>query len=153
MVSRRLAVGTLLSALFTWITTSKGLAQFTEQEIKNGTAITATGDVTLTQDAAGSQAVLVNGIPIEGDGIYRTSTGQVVVNDGRITATGDVNVTQRASGQQNVVIERPSRGGSANVCSPGAVLANPDTGELFYQGNDCCWWPVPQPVCRKGCGG
>ena len=127
-------------------------AQFTEQEVRNGAAITSTGDVTLNQSASGSQIVDINGTPITGDGIYETSTGQVVVNNGRVVATGDVNVNQSASGTQHVEVDRvfpTADGDPARVCEPGAVIANPDTGQVFYQARDCCWYAACAVNCSK----
>ena len=133
-------------------------AQFTEQEVRNGAAITSTGDVTLNQSASGSQVVDINGTPITGDGVYPTESGQVVVNDGRIVSTGDVSVNQSASGSQHVEVERvfpTADGDPARVCEPGAVIANPDTGQVFYQARDCCWYAACANACktRKGCEG
>ncbi len=130
-------------------------AQFTEQEVRNGADVVATGDVDINQSASGSQIVDINGTPINGDGIYQTSSGQVVVNDGRVVATGDVSVNQSASGTQTVSAHYPtSEGERANRCQPGAVMANPNTGQLFYQRDDCCWYVACAVNCKKqGCEG
>jgi hypothetical protein len=132
-------------------------AQFTEQEVRNGADVVATGDVDINQSASGSQIVDINGTPINGDGIYRTSSGQVVVNDGRVVATGDVSVNQSASASQatSVLISPPEYEGQySDYCTPGAVMANPQTGQLFYQRDDCCWYVACAVNCKKsGCEG
>jgi hypothetical protein len=120
----------------------------------------ATGDVNLSQSASGSQqatfGVIVDGEVVTEDGVYQTQTGQVVVNDGRVVATGDVNVSQSASASQTVssTVVYPSRDGEpADYCSPGAVIANPTTGQIFYQRDDCCWYAACANQCRSGCEG
>lgn len=131
-------------------------AQFTEQEVRNGADVVSTGDVNVNQSASGSQVVDVNGVPIDGDGIYQTSSGQVVVNDGRIVSTGDVNLNQSASGTQTVTVRGypEEEGQYADVCTPGLVMANPRTGQLFYQKDDCCWYLACAADCkRRGCEG
>lgn len=126
-------------------------AQFTEQEVRNGVDVVATGDVEVNQSAEGNQAVDINGTPIHGDGVYQTANGQVVVNDGRIVSTGDVSVNQSASGSQSVAVVYPEYSGqpATGYCSPGLVLANPNTGQVFYQGNDCCWYVACAKQCKK----
>ena len=151
---RQFTLAAIASALWSGMHVGGANAQYTEQEVRNGAAVTATGDVTLTQDAAGGQSVLVvNGTPITQDGVYRTAQGQVVVNDGRVVATGDVTVEQRASGNQSseAWVWPTEAGQRAVTCQPGSVLANPHTGVLFFQKDDCCWYPVP--CCADSCGG
>lgn len=135
-------------------------AQFTEQEVRNNADIVATGDVNVSQSASGSQdatfGVYVDGELVTQDGVYQTSTGQVVVNDGRIVATGDVNLSQSASGTQSstAVVTYPSSDGDrASSCQPGAVIANPTTGQIFYQRDDCCWYAACANRCQGGCEG
>lgn len=130
----------------------KTKAQLTTQEVLNELSVVSTGDVNVNQEAAGNQEVFTADTP---DGIYRTETSQVVVNGGRIVSTGDVDVSQRASGNQEVTVVYPERGGDkADYCQPGAVIANPNTGQVFYQGFDCCWWPACASDCQKaGCEG
>jgi hypothetical protein len=136
--------------------TKSAKAQFTEQEIRNGADVVATGDVNISQSASGSQGVYIDGQLVTEDGIYSTSTGQVVVNNGRVVATGDVNVSQSASGTQTVVtrVFPTGDGEPARVCEPGAVIANPSTGQVFYQRDDCCWYAACANGCKKrGCEG
>lgn len=151
MITRRFALSSAVAAAVTTLNRHTTLAQFTEQEVSNGLQVTATGNVNVDQAASGTQGVLVNGYPVE-DGIYRTTTGQVVVNDGQITATGDVNVTQSASGTQTVRQLTVYDGQPADRCQPGHVIADPNTGLLYYQRNDCCYWlsPCCQSKCKSG---
>lgn len=158
---RNVVVGSMvggIAALFSRV--ERSAAQFTEQEVRNAADIVATGDVNLSQSASGRQSVLVdvNGTPITEDGIYRTEAGQVVVNNGRVVATGDVNVSQSSSGNQSAGVHAeawPHRDGDrAEVCQPGAVMANPNTGQVFYQAFDCCWYAACSAPCQaKGCEG
>lgn len=159
-LSRRNAVGGVVAAAIASIFTSRerAAAQFTEQEVRNGATITSTGDVSLNQSASGTQGVYVDGVAIpDEDGIYDTGTSQVVVNDGRITSTGDVSVNQSASGTQTAVYRTfpTSDGEPARQCNPGAVIANPSTGQVFYQKEDCCWYAACANGCQKksGCEG
>jgi hypothetical protein len=128
-------------------------AQFTEQEVINAADIVSTGDVELNQSASGSQVVDINGWPITGDGIY----SEVVVNDGRIVSTGDVSVNQSASASQEVEVSYPEYSGqpAEGACRPGTVIANPNTGQVFYQGRDCCWYAACANRCQsnRGCEG
>lgn len=125
-------------------------AQMTEQEVRNGLQVTSTGDVEVDQAASGQQdvRVTVDGLPVTENGVYRTANGQTVVNDGQITSTGDVRVTQSASGTQSVYTAVYD-GMPAESCNPGHVLADPKTGQLFFQGEDCCYWPACASECRK----
>ena len=150
-MNRRIFGATLAGALSSLGVFRGASAQFSEQEIRNSAQVVSTGDVNLSQDAAGNQEVYaVNGVPVTGDGVYQTSTGQVIVNDGQVVATGDVNVSQRASGSQTVYAETELYSGMpAGTCEPGKVIANPDTGQLFYQGRDCCWWPACAEACKS----
>lgn len=141
MITRRFAISSAVAAALAGLTRRDTLAQYTAQEVSNGLQVTATGDVKVDQAASGQQGIFVNGIPADQDGVYRTSTGQLVVNDGQITATGDVTVTQSASGtqtiQQNLGLYN---GAPADSCKPGHVIADPTTGILYYQANDCCYY-------------
>lgn len=161
-MTRRASLATLLSAIASIGIGTRGTrAQFTEQEVRNGASVVATGDVELNQSASGTQVVTdVNGVPVNGDGIYQTDSGQVVVNDGRVTATGDVSVNQSASGSQTVqVASLPNvayyDGMPADQCNPGQVIADPTTGQLFYQANDCCYYAACASECKtcKRCNG
>lgn len=160
MESRRTVVAGILGTIAAF-GTNRAKAQFTEQEIRNGADIVSTGDVNLTQSAAGSQeasfGVYVDGELVTQDGVYQSSTGQIVVNNGRVVSTGDVNVTQTATGSQTVsgVVFPSSDGEPADHCQPGAVIANPATGQLFYQRDDCCWYAACANGCKakKGCEG
>jgi hypothetical protein len=151
MASRR-SFGAILGMAAAFLP-ARTLAQFTEQEVRNGADIVATGDVNLSQSASGSQGVEIDGVLVTEDGIYQTNTGQVVVNDGRVVATGDVNVSQSASGNQSVTVVRyPVRDGdAAEVCDIGSVIANPHTGQLFYQREDCCWYLACANKCQTPC--
>lgn len=152
MITRRMFNATSLAALAA-LGTRRASAQFTEQEVSNGLQVVSTGNVTVDQAASGQQSVDIFGQPLE-DGVYRTTTGQVVVNDGQIVATGDVTVSQAASGQQTVRSTTLYDGVRAETCQPGKVIADPDTGELYYQGRDCCYYlsPCCQARCKgKGC--
>jgi hypothetical protein len=129
------AVGTLLS---------RGVseAQFTEQEVRNGASVVSTGDVDINQSASGTQTV--NGTVVSGPGVYETPSGRVVVrNDGSVVSTGDVSINQAASGSQTVSVQRVYEGMQGQTCSPGHVLADPHTGVLFFQREDCCYYEVP----------
>lgn len=155
-VNRRQSLSALAGAVGAVILgTSRAKAQFTEQEVRNGADIVSTGDVNLSQSASGSQeatfGVYVDGELVTQDGIYQSSTGQIVVNDGRIVSTGDVNVSQSASGTQSVsTVVFPTRDGEpADYCDPGAVVGNPNTGQLFYQGYDCCWYAACANRCQQ----
>ncbi len=150
-LSRRYAVSGIGAAVASFLLGSEVKAQFTEQEVLNDASIAATGNVTLTQDAAGSQVVTtINGQTVV-PGIHREGGGiQVVGNDGSVAATGNVNVTQSASATQTVYSSFPEYAGQpADVCSPGDVLANPDTGQVFFQGRDCCWYPACAAKCQN----
>ena len=146
--------------LASFTTVGRSSAQFTEQEVRNGADVVATGDVTLNQSASGSQLVDINGTPIEGDGVYQTTTGQIVVNNGRVVATGDVSVNQSASGTQQVEVASlphryydgmPSPG---EYCEPGKVIADPKTGLLYFEADDCCYYlSACCTKSRKGCEG
>jgi hypothetical protein len=129
-------------------------AQLTEQEVLNGANIVSTGNVHLDQTASGAQSVEINGVPVDmgRDGIYRSGTGQVVVNNGRIVSTGDVTVSQSASATQdvNITYATPEYDGQpADVCVLGSVMANPWTGQLFYQKDDCCWYAACASSCKN----
>lgn len=161
-LSRRNAVGGAVAAAIASIFTSRerAAAQYSEQEVRNGADIVSTGDVNLSQSASGSQAtfgVYVDGQLVTQDGIYPTSGGgQVVVNNGRIVSTGDVNVSQSASGSQttSTVVFPDADGEPARECNAGAVIANPRTGQVFYQKTDCCWYAACANGCqKKGCEG
>lgn len=157
MTTRRAVMGPFVAAIAaTVFDRQRVLAQHTAQEVTNGLQVTATGDVRVDQAASGQQdvGIFANGVPITEDGVYRTSSGQLVVNDGQITATGDVTVTQSASGQQTVRHFTVYDGQRADRCEPGHVLADPNTGLLYYQANDCCYYlsPCCQQKCKgKGC--
>lgn len=154
-LSRRRSLSAIAGAAAAVFFGGNAKAQFTEQEVRNGAAITSTGDVTLNQSASGTQVVTdVNGVPITGNGIYSTPAGQVIVNDGRIASTGDVSVNQSASSVSNRVFPA-NDGEAARVCDPGAVIANPATGQVFYQKDDCCWYAACANACKakKGCEG
>jgi hypothetical protein len=121
-------------------------AQFTEQEVRNGLQVTSTGNVDVEQAASGTQdvGVVINGELVTEDGVYQSGTSQVVLNDGQITSTGDVRVVQSASGTQTAVYSGVRNGGPVEgECRPGDVIANPDTGQLFYVARDCCYYEVP----------
>ena len=147
--------GSLFASIMTVLKANPAWAQFTEQEVRNGAQITATGDVVLDQAASGSQTVFIldDGTAVTGDGVYRTATSQTVVNDGQVTSTGDVRVSQSASGDQTVTAlysgYPETSGQPAESCMPGAVMANPYTGQLFYQREDCCWYPACAAECKK----
>lgn len=153
-LTRRQSLFAAIGGLFA-VTPQLAKAQFTEQEVRNNSDVVATGDVNVSQSASGVQGVYIDGQLVTEDGIYPTSTGQVVVNEGRVVATGDVNVSQSASGSQTVVtrVFPTSNGEPARTCDPGAVIANPETGQLFYQANDCCWYTACADKCRSGCEG
>jgi hypothetical protein len=152
MMTRKRFFTTTVAAIAAVTGARPARAQFTENEVRNGATITATGDVSLDQAASGEQVVDINGSPVDlgQDGVYRTSTGQVVVNDGRIVATGDVRVSQSASGDQTVTALYD--GVPASQCRLGAVIADPD-GILFYQKQDCCWYRVPCCAETRQCKG
>jgi hypothetical protein len=159
MASRRSFAGIL--AGIAAIVPARAFAQFTEQEVRNNADIVSTGNVTLNQTASGEQGVFINGVLVTEDGIYQTDVGQVVVNNGRVVATGDVSVSQTAAGSQQVTTVRTfpeADGEPARVCNPGEVIANPDTGQVFYQARDCCWYKACATVCPcdgspgDGCG-
>lgn len=161
MVSRRIFGAGFVGGLAALVGRGAS-AQFTEQEVRNGADIVATGDVNLSQEAAASQeatfGVYIDGELVTEDGVYQSSTGQVVINDGRVVATGDVNVSQTASAsQRSVTVVRvfPTEDGDpARTCEPGAVIANPDTGRVYYQRNDCCWYAACANRCEPtGCQG
>ena len=128
-------------------------AQFTEQQISNGLQVTSTGDVDVSQSAAGTQDVVIldDGRRVSEDGVYRTGSSQVVINDGQITSTGDVRVEQAASGQQTVYVETITSGMKDERCEVGRVIANPDTGQLFYTARDCCFYAACAADCQKTC--
>lgn len=152
IMSRRTTFSAIFGGLAAAILPSRTLAQYTEQEVSNGLSVVSTGDVTVDQAASGVQEVDINGTLVSGDGVYQTSTGNVVVNDGRIVATGDVDVSQSASGNQSVAVYS---GMPASACNPGHVIADPSTGQLFYQGNDCCYYEACAVNCKRcqgGCG-
>lgn len=162
LVDRRKSLSAIAGAVAAGFFVQRGAkAQFTEQEVRNGADIVSTGDVNLSQSASGSQAtfgVIVDGELVTEDGIYQSETGQVVVNDGRVVSTGDVNVSQSASASQTTVltgVDYPvEEGDRASYCNPGAVIANPHTGQLFYQREDCCWYVACANKCQKtGCEG
>lgn len=148
MITRRLALSSAAAALLETSLRGRASAQHTAQEVTNGVQVVATGNVRVDQNASGAQEVLA-------DGIYRTSTGQMVVNDGQIVATGDVTVTQNASASQTVRQRTVYDGQPADRCQPGHVLADPNTGLLYYQRNDCCYYLSPccqRSRCKgKGC--
>jgi hypothetical protein len=152
MFTRRFAISSAVAAAVATLSRRSTLAQFTEQEVSNGLQVTATGNVHVDQAASGQQdvGVFVNGQPVD-NGIFRTTTGQVVVNDGQITATGDVTVSQSASGTQTVRSVSLYDGAPADRCDPGHVIADPTTGQLYYQGNDCCYYL--SPCCGGRCKG
>jgi hypothetical protein len=146
----------LVAGVATLVGRSRASAQLTTQEVMNSNQITSTGNVNVEQSASGVQGVevFVDGEWVSGDGIYRDGNRQVIVNDNQVTSTGDVNVRQAANGTQQVttVVRYPERGGDrADVCSPGAVMANPNTGQLFFQANDCCWYVACASDCQKTC--
>lgn len=151
MITRRSAIASAWAAIAAATAQRHTLAQFTEQEVSNGLQVVSTGNVNVDQAASGQQdvGIFVNGVPANEDGVYRTSTGQVVVNDGQIVATGDVNVRQSASGSQTVRTTQLYDGVRAESCQPGKVIADPDTGQLYYQGRDCCYYL--SPCCGGGC--
>ena len=153
MMTRMRFLTTTAAAFAALVGARPARAQFTEQEVRNGATITATGDVSLDQSASGDQVVDINGAPVDlsQNGVYRSSTGQVVVNDGRITATGDVRVSQSASGVQQVTTSYYD-GVPASQCQVGAVVSDPN-GVLYYQRDDCCWYRVPCCAETRQCKG
>lgn len=158
MMNRRYTLSTIAGAFAAVFLSGKSAqAQFTEQEVRNGSDVVATGDVNISQSASGTQGVWIDGQLVTEDGIYETSTGQVVVNNGRVVATGDVNISQSASSSQVVRAEVVPEydGQEASHCLPGAVMANPNTGQLFYQREDCCWYAACANKCQQriGCEG
>lgn len=146
IMSRRKTFSAIFGGLLATILPSRVSAQYTEQEVRNGLSVVSTGDVTVDQAASGVQGVEINGTAVNGDGVYQTTSGQVVVNDGRITATGDVDVRQSASGNQSVTLYS---GMPASTCNPGQVIADPATGQLFYQANDCCYYEACAGNCHR----
>lgn len=152
MITRRFAIGSTVAAALAIINRHAASAQYTKQEVSNGLQVVSTGNVNVDQAASGSQSVDIFGQPLE-DGIYRTTTGQMVVNDGQIVATGDVNVRQSASGTQTVRQLTVYDGQPADRCDPGHVIADPNTGLIYYQANDCCYYLSPccqQSRCKSG---
>ena len=150
MITRRTSFSVIGAAIAAVWSQRPANAQFTEQQVRNSSQVVSTGDVNVSQEAAGSQEVVaVNGVPISGDGVYRSNNEQFIVNDNQVVSTGSVNVEQRASGSQTVYTETLYSGMPAGQCNPGAVLANPDTGQLFFQGRDCCWWPACSDQCKS----
>src|SRR5690554_3147370 len=131
MFTRRFAISSAVAAALAVVNRHAASAQHTAQEIRNGVQVVATGNVNVDQAASGSQTVDIFGRPLE-DGIYRTTTGQLVVNDGQIVATGDVNVRQSASGTQTARQLTVYDGQRADRCQPGHVLADPNTGRIYY---------------------
>jgi hypothetical protein len=130
-------------------------AQFTEQEILQGADVVSTGNVEINQSASNEAFLTINGTPITEDGVYQTNQGQVIVQNGRVVSTGDVSINQQASNQSHNEIVYPEYDGQdvTGYCVPGSVLANPDTGQVFYQGRDCCWYAACANRCRTGCEG
>jgi hypothetical protein len=129
-------------------------AQFTEQEIVQGTDVVSTGNVDINQVATNNGVLTINGTPITEDGVYETTTGQVIVQNGRVVSTGDVSISQTASNNSETEIIYPTYDGEqADVCSPGAVIANPDSGQVYYQRRNCCWYAACANKCREGCEG
>ena len=164
LMNRRTSLAAITAAgLSLWTNRQVTKAQYTEQQVRNDLQVTSTGNVNVDQAASGNQSVevLVDGQWVHEDGIYRDGATQVVVNDGQITSTGNVNVRQSASGDQRVttVVRHSSTdwydGMPADKCEPGKVIANPDTGELYYQARDCCYWKACASPCQKkaGCEG
>lgn len=155
MLTRRNATMSIVAGLAGLVGSRSAKAQFSTQEVMNTSQIVSTGDVNLDQAASGTQQVevLIDGEWVSGDGIYRDGSSQVILNDNQVTSTGNVNVRQSASGTQAVTVVRyPQQSGDrADVCQPGAVMANPNTGQLFFQGPDCCWWPACANDCQKTC--
>lgn len=114
------------------------------QSAGNDAQIVTTGNVHLGQDVAAVQSVIVR----DGNGNIVRGAGQVVSNNGQIVSTGDVWLDQSASASQDI-FQGSTVDNVPGVCRPGAVEANPATGELFYCDSSACW--VPVPACRKGC--
>lgn len=157
MQSRRIFAAGFVGALAA-LTGNRASAQFTEQEVLQGTDVVSTGDVNISQSASLSAdgTLVINGTPITEDGVYQTNQGQVIVQNGRVVSTGDVNISQSAEGSSTELVEVwPHKDGDrAEVCSPGAVMANPNNGQVFYQGFDCCWYAACANGCKnKGCEG
>lgn len=150
LMSRRRSLASFAGLAAAALSQRGAKAQFTEQEVRNGLQVTSTGDVEVDQAASGQQdvRVVVDGRPITENGVYRTATGQTVVNDGQITSTGNVRVTQSASGDQSVY-SAVYDGMPAESCNPGHVLADPATGQLYFQAQDCCYYPACASECRK----
>lgn len=152
LMNRRSSLSLIIAGFASVVGASRAKAQWTEQQIRNGAQVTATGDVTLNQSASGQQGVYIDGVLQTEDGIYRTSTGQVIMNDGQVTATGDVVLNQSASGNQQVRTEVRQSGMydgiPAGTCQVGAVIADPD-GILYFQKADCCWYLVPCMPCKE----
>jgi hypothetical protein len=158
MMPRRSAIAALGAVFGSVLTSQATKAQFTEQEIRNNAQVVSTGDVRLNQNAEGAQnvEVLIDGVWQSQDGIYRTQTGQVVINDGQVVSTGNVELNQSARGSQNVRAVYSGGyydGMPADVCEPGKVIADPGSGQLFYQANDCCFYQACAVNCQKTCRG
>lgn len=161
-MNRRSSLSLIMAGFASVIGSSRARAQFTEQDVTNGLQVTSTGNVTVDQAASGQQGVYIDDTLQTRDGVYRTSTGQVVMNNGQITSTGDVTVSQSASGNQQVVATLPQNDGyydgkPADNCEVGKVVADPDTGLLYYTARDCCLYLSAccvQKKCNSGkCGG
>jgi lipopolysaccharide export system protein LptA len=153
MASRR-SFGAILGMAAAFLP-ARTLAQFTEQEIVQGADVVSTGNVNIEQNGSNSGTLTVNGTPITEDGVYETSQGQVVVQNGRVVSTGNVNISQSASNDAETTIVYPTHDGEeADVCNPGAVIANPDSGRVYYQRRDCCWYAACANRCEPtGCQG
>jgi hypothetical protein len=150
IMSRRNSLAAIFGGAVAAILPREMSAQFTEQEVRNGLSVVSTGDVDVDQAASGNQVVDVNGVRVEGDGVYQTTTGQVVVNDGQVVATGDVSVNQTAFGNQEVSYDGVYPGMVADQCLPGHVIADPRTGRVFYQAYDCCYYEACARKCDAG---
>lgn len=161
MMPRRRALAALGAVAAGFLTRDTTKAQLTEQQVRNHSQVTSTGNVWVDQTADGAQntEIFVDGVWTGEDGIYRTSTGQIVLNDNQVTSTGDVAVRQVARGSQNTTAAvigndncdpqyGPCGGANAN-CQPGSVLADPGTGQLFYCAGDQAFYPVPCQRCGK----
>jgi lipopolysaccharide export system protein LptA len=134
---------------------ARTLAQFTEQDILQGADVVSTGDVEINQSGSNGAVLTVNGTPITEDGVYETNQGQVIVQNGRVVSTGNVSINQSASNEAEQTIVYPTFDGEgADVCNPGAVIANPDSGRVYYQRRDCCWYAACANRCEPtGCQG
>jgi hypothetical protein len=115
-----------ISGIVAGLVTKSTAAQV--QTVGNQGQIVSTGDVTLSQDAAGNQVVY----DVHGQIIATQAVG----NDLQIVSTGDVIASQRAAGSQTVIGSR-----SKGECAPGEwyQYAEGDGGCLFFCNEECEW--------------